>query len=177
MTEISVKKKKTHANRGMDFESLITNQCNKYIKEGRAYIFKLHTEFIIRRGAGGRIIGCVPKAKSLTDYFGVLSNGQAIAIEAKNTNNKTSIPLSNIHDHQFSFLSEWNKYTKHSYYLIRFKEHNEVYLVHSSKVQHFKDTETRKSIPYDWFKNSNNATLLNGVDFLEKIELECDKND
>ncbi|MGL5767044.1 MAG: Holliday junction resolvase RecU [Sarcina sp.] len=168
----TVKRKSTHANRGMDFETEITNQCNKYIKQGVAYIFKLHTEFLIRRGKGGHIIGCIPKSKSLTDMFGVLSTGEAIAIEAKNTNNKTSFSLSNIKDHQFVFLEEWNRYTKHSYYLIRFKEHNEVYLVHSSKVQNFKDTQERKSIPYSWFQNEENATLLNGVDFLEKIELD-----
>lgn len=163
------KHKKTHANRGMDFEKIITKQCDKYKEENKAYIFKLHTEFLIRRGKGGAIIGCVPKSKSLTDYFGVLSTGEAIAIEAKNTNNKTSFSLDNIKEHQFTFLAQWNKYTKHSYYLIRFKEHNEVYLVHSSKVQEFKDTQERKSIPYNWFKEADNATLLEGVDFLKAI--------
>lgn len=163
------KKKKTHANRGMDLENIITTQCKKYIREGKAYIFKLHTEFIVRRGRGGHIIGCVPKSKSLTDFFGVLDTGEAIAIEVKNTNNKTSFPLGNIHDHQFAFLEEWNKYTKHSYYLIRFKEQGEIYMVHSSKVQKFKDTETRKSIPYSWFTNPSNATLIEGTDFLKAI--------
>lgn len=160
-------KRTTTANRGLDFESLIINQCNKYIKEGKAYIFKLHTEFIVRRGKGGAIVGCVPKSKSLTDFFGVLSNGEAIAIEAKNTNNKTSFPLDNIKEHQFVFLKEWNKFTPHSYYLIRFKEHNEIYLVHSKKVQKFKDTETRKSIPYSWFLD--NATRVENMDFLKCI--------
>lgn len=156
------------ANRGLDLEEIISNQCKKYRQEGKAYIFKLPTEWQVQR-RGKFIVSAFPKAKSLTDFFGVLSNGEAIAIEVKNTNNKTSIPLSNIKDHQFVFLEEWNKYTKHSYYIIRFKEHNEIYLVHSSKVQEFKDTETRKSIPYKWFTEEENATLLNGVDFLEKL--------
>ena len=161
-------KKSTTANRGMDLEELVNEQCKKYIKDGKAYIFKLHTDWQVQR-RGKFIVSAFPKAKSLTDFFGVLSTGEAIAIEVKNTNNKTSFPLSNIKEHQFVFLEEWSKHTRHSYFLVRFKEHNEVYLVHSSKVQEFKDNETRKSIPYKWF--GENSILLDGVDFLDKIEL------
>ncbi|HFD2033412.1 TPA: Holliday junction resolvase RecU [Clostridium perfringens] len=162
------KKSVSHVNRGLDLEKIVSKQCEKYIKQGKGYIFKLHTEFIVRRGTGGKVIGCVPKTKSLTDFFGVLTTGEAIAIEVKNTNNKTSFPLSNIKNHQFIFLAEWNKYTPHSYYIIRFKVHNEIYLVHSSKIQEYKDLNTRKSIPYNWFKE--NANLLDGCDFLKPLK-------
>lgn len=160
------KRNTSRANRGMDLEDLVSKQCEKYRKQDKAYIFKLPTDWRVTR-RGSFIVSAFPKAKSLTDFFGVLSTGESIAIEVKNTNNKTNFPLNNIKNHQFEFLEEWSKYTKHSYYLIRFKEHDEIYLIHSSKVQEFKDNETRKSIPYKWF--GENATLLNGVDFLEKI--------
>lgn len=156
----------SRANRGLDLEDIVKDQCEQYKKEEKGYIFKLATEWQVQR-RGKFIVSAFPKAKSLTDFFGVISTGEAIAIEVKNTNNKTSFPLGNIKDHQFVFLAEWAKHTKHSYYIIRFKEHDEIYLVHSTKVQNFKDTETRKSIPYAWFKE--NAMLLNGCDFLEKI--------
>lgn len=166
-TKTSVDKRNTsRANRGMDLEEIVGNQCKEYRKEGKAYMFKLPTDWqVLRRGKF--IISAFPKAKSLTDFFGTLNTGEAIAIEVKNTNNKTSFPLGNIKEHQFTFLEEWSKHTRHSYYLIRFKEHDEIYLVHSSKVQEFRDSETRKSIPYKWF--GENAELLNGADFLEKI--------
>lgn len=168
-SKTSVDKRNTSlANRGMDLEEIVNNQCKEYKKDGKAYIFKLHTDWQVQR-RGKFIVSAFPKAKSLTDFFGVLSNSESIAIEVKNTNNKTSFPLSNIKEHQFIFLEEWSKYTRHSYYIIRFKEYDEIYLVHSSKVQNFKDTETRKSIPYKWFTESENATLLNGADFLEYI--------
>lgn len=156
----------SRANRGLDLEEIVKKQCDQYLKDGKGYIFKLPTEWTVQR-RGKFIVSAFPKAKSLTDFFGVLSTGEAIAIEVKNTNNKTSFPLGNIKDHQFEFLAEWAKYTKHSYYIMRFKEHDEIYLVESTKVQTFKDTETRKSLPYAWFKE--NAMLLNGCDFLEKI--------
>lgn len=168
-TKTSIDKRNTsRANRGLDLEEIISKQCLSYRRECKAYIFKLPTEWQVQR-RGKFIVSAFPKAKSLTDFFGTLNTGEAIAIEVKNTNSKTSFPLGNIKEHQFAFLAEWGTHTKHSYYIIRFKEHDEIYLVHSANIQEFKDTETRKSIPYAWFKDPENATLLNGSDFLEKI--------
>lgn len=162
------KRNTSRANRGLDLEEIVSKQCEKYRKEGKAYIFKLATDWVVQR-RGKFIVSAFPRAKSLTDFFGVLSTGESIAIEVKNTNNKTSFPLGNIKEHQFIFLEEWSRYTPHSYYLIRFKEQDEIYLVHSSKVQEFKDTETRKSIPYSWFTKSENATLIEGTNFLNGL--------
>ena len=160
-------KRSSLANRGMKFEEQIQKQCDKYKKEGLAYIDKLPTSWkVIRKG---RFISrAFPEAKSKLDFYGTLKNGESIYIEAKSSQS-TSIPLANFKEHQFVYLDELSKYTDHVYVLVEMKKYEKVFLVKGKKILEFKNTETRKSIPYKWFTEEENATLLNGVDFLEKL--------
>lgn len=165
-----VKTKEKIANRGMDWEKLITKRVEKYARNGQAFLFKLPTEWTVQR-ANGRIVSAFPKCKSLVDYFGTLKDGRAVSIEAKRTTSTTSFPFDNIKEHQYKFFNTWAKVSDLGYYLIWWKTQDKKYLVHSSKVEEAKNTLGRKSIPYSWFLEEGNAVeLTDELNFIEEIE-------
>ena len=94
-------------NRGMGLENDINLTNQYYIDIKKAYIYKKPTpiqvtkieyknnSMIIKEGFF--------KEPSTTDYNG-LYNGKYIDFEAKETNNKTSFPLDNIHKHQIEHI-------------------------------------------------------------------------
>ncbi|WP_125003753.1 Holliday junction resolvase RecU [Clostridium tagluense] len=164
------KVKSSHSNRGLDFEDIIKKKADAYKKDGRAYIYKIPTEFsIIRNGA--RIVSAFPKQKSICDFIGTLQCGQAITVEAKSVaSSVTSFPFANIGDHQFEFFKVWEQCGGLGYYLIWFKEIDKCYLITSEKMQETKDTIGRKSIPLAWFSDIGNATEVIDFEFIEHIE-------
>lgn len=165
MSAGSVKPNK--ANLGKAWEDKIILKCKEYRKSNKALIIKIPTEFtIIRRGA--RIVSAFPKEKAFLDFVGVLYDGKTIFIEAKSTANKTSFPLSMIKTHQFDLCSEIKKYTNLCYYLIYFKELKKTYLIHADKVEMFRQSETRKSLPITWL-DEHAITLDDDLNFLECI--------
>ena len=160
--------KSNKANLGKAWEDKIILKCKEYRKNNKALIIKIPTEFtIIRRGA--RIVSAFPKEKAFLDFVGVLSGGKTIFIEAKSCTNKTSFPLSMIKTHQFDLCNEIKKYTNLCYYLIYFKELKRTYLIHADKVEMFRQSETRKSLPINWL--DEHATILDDeLNFLENLK-------
>lgn len=160
-------KKESLANRGMKFEQMIEEQCNIYKENNIAYIDKLPTHWNIRR-VGGKIVSGFPVAKSKLDFYGVLSNGLAIFIEAKSSLSN-SIPLDNFKEHQFIYIKKISKFTPYVFVLIQMRKHdNRVFLVEGLKILNFKDNETRKSIPLDWLEE-NSEEVFN-MDFMKNIK-------
>ena len=160
--------KSNKANLGKAWEDKIILKCKEYRKNNKALIIKIPTEFtIIRRGT--RIVSAFPKEKAFLDFVGVLSDGKTIFIEAKSCANKTSFPLSMIKTHQFDLCNEIKKYTNLCYYLIYFKELKRTYLIHADKVEMFRQSETRKSLPINWL--DEHATILDDeLNFLENLK-------
>ena len=74
------------------------------------------------------------RTPSTTDYNGVY-NGYYIDFEAKETKNKTSFPLNNIHAHQVEHMK--NTYLQKGivFLMIRFKTLDEVYILPYSKFE------------------------------------------
>jgi len=152
---------------GAKFEERLTNQFEKYRKEGKAYVFKIPTEFVVLR-KGAKIVSAFPKKQSpCLDYIGILPNGKAIVFEAKTTANKTSFPLSNIKDYQYDLIDEISQYVNNVFFIIEFRELNEVYLVEGQKIKEFKENNERKSIPYKEFNNI--GILMEDLDVLKYI--------
>ena len=84
------------------------------------------------------------RTPSTTDYNGVY-RGYYIDFEAKETKNKTSFPLNNIHDHQVEHMKSCF-YKRTRLLLIRFKVLDEVYLLPFSKFEPFgKDIKGNKN--------------------------------
>lgn len=152
---------------GAKFENRLTKQFEKYRKEGKAYIFKIPNEFVVLR-KGAKIVSAFPKKQSpCLDYIGILPNGKAIVFEAKTTANKTSFPLSNIKDYQYDLIDEIQNYANNVFFIIEFRELNEIYLVSGEEVEKFKENNERKSIPYKEFKNI--GILMEDLDVLKYI--------
>lgn len=140
---------------------------NNIEKTKKAYIFKIPTEFTVLR-KGSKIVSAFPKKQSpCLDYIGILEDGKVIVFEAKTTANKTSFPLSNIKDYQFDLIDEINYYVDCVFFIIEFREYNEIYLVKGDTIKEFKENNTRKSIPHKDFKDL--GILMNDLDVLKYI--------
>lgn len=153
---------------GGKFEKKLNNIFEKYRKENKAYIIKIHTKATPIRDKNGRVIKVLYSEKSdCLDFIGLLPNAKPIIFEAKTADGRTSFPLSNIKDYQFELFDEIYNYTDNIFYIIELRYHNEVYLVHANEIKKFKENNTRKSIPYDEFKNI--GILMNDLDVLKYI--------
>lgn len=169
MKKTTAKKKSTsHANRGLKFEAMMENKCEQLEKEGICSIHKVPTEMkMIRNGA--RIVNAFPvEGSKFVDFVGVY-NGQAIAIELKETKNKTSFPFKNIKKEQIQMLNIWEEFGGKSYYLIRFEEHKRVFLIPCKILHNCIDTIERASAPYNWFLETG------GVIEVDYKELDFEK--
>lgn len=148
----------------MTLEKLIEDKCGEYIKKNIAYIYKIPTSFTIIR-KGKQIVSAFPKKKSIVDFLGAYGDGQAIAIETKSTNNKTSFSFNNIAEHQWDFFASWTTKSK-GYYIVWFKSIDKMFLVNATDMQNAKDTLDRKSAPLDWFEE-NAIELDEDIDFIK----------
>lgn len=161
-------KSKSHQNRGLKFEARVEKKCQEYHDKELALIHKVPTEFkVIRNGA--KIVSAFPvKDSKFIDFTG-LCNGNPIAIECKETKNKTSFPLSNISDYQLKFIDQWLNLGGKAFLLVNFDTHNKVFLVEGRKLLNCIDNLDRKSITYEWFLE-NTIHLDDDLEFLEYIE-------
>lgn len=139
-----------YRNRGMDLEGLINRANEYYLEEDRAVIYKkptpigiLHVDYKVNR-----IKDAYFKDKSTFDYNGIY-RGKYIDFEAKESRSKTSFPLHNIHEHQIEHLRRILKHGAISFLIVEIR--NEYYLLRGEDLIEFIDTNTRKSIPYDFF--------------------------
>ena len=167
----------SHKNRGMTLESEI-NSTNEYYREiEKAYIYKKPTPIkIVKVDYPNRKDAIIKEAyfstPSTTDYNG-LYNGKYIDFEAKETKNKTSFPLSNIHNHQIDHLRKIINMGGIGFIIVRFTMLNQTYYLNGKELFLFLDKENRKSIPLSYFKEKGyllKEKLRPLVDYLEAVE-------
>ena len=142
-----------HAHRGMSLEHDL-NISNEYYREkDMAYIYKKPTPIKLSKVdyKKGIIKEAFFEIPSTTDYNGIYK-GKYIDYEAKETSNKTSFPLANIHTHQLKHLEAVHKHGGISFLIVRFNTKGETYLLEEKKILDFLNNNTRKSIPYEYFK-------------------------
>jgi recombination protein U len=146
-----------HKNRGMTLESEL-NISNEYYREiDKAYIYKKPTPITITKvDYPSRDKTVIKEAfftvPSTTDYNG-LYKGKYIDYEAKETVNKTALPLSNIHPHQIEHIKNIYNHDGIAFLIVRFTTLNETYLLPAEKLIMFLNTNDRKSIPIEYFRN------------------------
>ncbi|KFZ25603.1 MAG: Holliday junction resolvase RecU [Candidatus Izimaplasma bacterium HR2] len=152
------KKTENHSNRGMSFENMINETNEFYLSNDIAIIHKkpipiqiVKVDYPSRSGAV--IKEAYYKVPSTTDYNGIYK-GKHLDFEAKETINKTSFPLSNIHSHQIDHLISIENHGGISFVLIFFKVHDEIYLLETKYLKDFvkRSISGRKSITYDEIK-------------------------
>lgn len=122
-----------YGGRGMTLENDIESSNQYYLKTERAVIHKkptpvqiVHVDYPKRSQAV--IKEAYFRTPSTTDYNGVYK-GYYIDFEAKETKNKTSFPLQNIHAHQVEHMKQAVAHGGIVFLLLRFKRINEVYLL------------------------------------------------
>jgi recombination protein U len=142
-----------HANRGMALEELIEYANAWYLRNEIALIQKIPTDWkVIRsfRNGKSQIISAYPVRKATVDFIG-LYHSRSIAFDAKSTENKTRLPLSNIEQHQQEFLRQWRKLGGIAFYLIEFVSYRQIFILTQKDLDIFQDEQQRKSIPYSYF--------------------------
>ena len=142
------------SNRGMNLEEDINLSNEWYRDQDIAVITKRPTPINIVKvdySRGARITDAYFEKQSTTDYNGVYK-GRYIDFEAKNTQSKTSFPLSNIERHQIEHLKRVIRHGGIAFFIIQFQARQEVYLLDASFVIEFYEKGERKSIPYDVFE-------------------------
>lgn len=159
----------SYSNRGMGLEYLIEQANEYYIENDIAYIYKKPTPIGVVKvsysNKGRRIQDGFYKTPSTLDFNG-LYKGYYVEFDAKETQNKTSFPISNVHEHQIKHIRNINKHGGIVFLIILMNE--KYFLLMGNTFLNFIDSETRKSIPYEFLKNNAYEIKLGlkGLDYL-----------
>ena len=145
----------SYGNRGMTLESELNETNTFYLTNDIAVIHKKPTPITIAKvNYPSRIEAVIKEAyfktPSTTDYNGIYK-GKYIDFEAKETK-LNYFPLSNIHNHQIEHLKKILNHGGISFIIVRFTLKNETYLLETRYLNEFLNNQTRKSIPYEYFK-------------------------
>lgn len=175
--KLNTTKNITYDNRGMNLEEDINITNQYYIENNIAFIYKKPTPIQVTKVDYSKNNAIIKEAyfkePSTTDYNG-LYKGMYIDFEAKETESKTSFPLSNIHKHQIKHIENIVNNNGISFLIVRFNKLNKTFLLLGEDLINFININSRKSIPLDYF--NKNAYLIEEkyiprVDYLKVIDL------
>ena len=152
------KKEIDFGRRGMSFEAQIVKANAYYLARDRAVIHKKPTPVQIvkvdyPKRSAATITEAYFKTPSTTDFNGVYQ-GVYIDFEAKETTNKTTFPLANVHAHQMKHIFAVATQGGVAFLLVKFSMLDEVYLLTSDILMHFwqeYEQGERKSIKREEF--------------------------
>jgi recombination protein U len=140
-TKLKKKKNSSFSNRGMTLEEDL-NETNEYYRERHiAVIHKKPTPVqIVQVDYPNRSAAVIKEAyfklASTTDYNGVYK-GKYIDFEAKETQNTTSFPLKNFHQHQIDHMEEVVNQGGICFVILRFTKSEKVYLLEAKHLLTF----------------------------------------
>lgn len=145
-----------YGNRGMDLEKELNVTNDYYRSQDLAYIYKKPTPIKITKvDYPSRNQAVIKEAffemPSTTDYNG-LYRGRYIDFEAKETKNKTSFPLNNIHHHQIEHIKHIVEHQGICFLIVRFTLLDKTYLLLGKDFLSFLKQTDRKSIPLSYFE-------------------------
>lgn len=171
---MSFYKKSSYANRGMELENDINLTNQYYIDKDIAYIYKKPTPIKISKVDynKSKIVEAFFDTQSTLDYNGIY-RGKYIEFDAKETNSKTSFPLSNIHNHQIKHIKNIISQSGIVFLLVWFKTINKYYLLMGNDLINFIESNERKSIPIDYFENiayNLEIKYIPRLDYLKELE-------
>lgn len=166
-----------YGNRGMSLEGDL-NITNQYYRDiDKAYIYKKPTPIkIVNVDYKSRNLATIKEAyfvePSTTDYNGIYK-GKYIDFEAKETKNKTSFSLDNVHPHQIKHLKNIYKHQGIAFLIVRFTSLDLTYILMAKDFISFIDNNKRKSIPLSYFQEKGyliKNKLQPRVDYLEILD-------
>lgn len=151
---VKVRKPVKAGNRGMSLESDINDSNLYYLEKDLCLITKRPTPINVVKvdyAHGAKIIDAYFEKQSTTDYNGVYKS-RYIDFEAKSTQSKTSLPLSNIPHQQVVHLEHVLKHGGIAFFIIEFARRDEVYFIDAVDVINFIKAGDRQSMPYEFIK-------------------------
>ena len=165
-----------YGNRGMGLEDDINVTNKYYVDKNIAFIYKKPTPIQVTKidysNKGMMIKEAFFKEPSTTDYNG-LYKGMYIDFEAKETNNKTSFPLANIHPHQINHIRNIINNGGIGFLIVRFTKLYKDYLLLGKDFINYIDNNDRKSIPLEYFEEKGyilENSYMPRIDYLKIIE-------
>ncbi|MCI2896241.1 Holliday junction resolvase RecU [Staphylococcus hominis] len=153
-------KKVRYGNRGMWLENAIIHTNKQYRAKQLARIDKVPTDISYNT----RTNKAYYKSKGTVDFKGLDKEGRFIAFDTKNTNG-TSLPLSNIKQHQVDYLQEIKAMNGSAFFLIYFSKYKELYRLDIATYLSAIKVLDRKSIPYSFFDEFEPIRSKNGILF------------
>ncbi|WP_408956215.1 Holliday junction resolvase RecU [Natroniella sp. ANB-PHB2] len=167
-----------YANRGQGLEDMIELSNEQYSMQGRAQVNKIpepvsQISKIDRRGH----FKAHYARKSIVDFLGTYK-GHSIAFDAKETSVATRFDLSNVKDHQYTYLTTHVSCGGIGFLIVWFKEQDEKYYLPFELLDRYWQGQFRggrKSIPYEKvaqekYRIGSHGLIL--VDYLKVIESE-----
>lgn len=154
-----IKKTTSNANRGMSLEDDINYTNEYYLAHKRAIIHKKPTPIQIvnvhyPKRSAAVIKEAYFKQAATTDYNGIYRE-KYIDFEAKETKNKSSFPLKNIHSHQIEHLKNVLNHGAIAFFIIRFTTLDETYYINAKILIDKWEQQLnggRKSLKYETVK-------------------------
>ena len=147
-----------YSSRGMGLENILNQTNELYRLQKRAVIHKKPTPIqVVKVNYPARSAAQITEAyfrhASTTDYNGVYK-GRYIDFEAKETKNKTSFPLKNIHEHQLEHMKECCEQGGIALVIFYFSSLKEYYLLEYKWIEQFvhDSSKKRQSIPLTYIK-------------------------
>lgn len=146
-TQTGIKKKTkkdfSFSNRGKTLEDELNETHDYYLQLGLAVIHKKPVPVqIVKVEYPSRTAAVIREAyfrtPSTTDYNGVW-NGKYVDFEAKETENKTSFPLKNIHEHQITHMSQVVKQNGMAFLILRFSSLQRYFIMRYEALEIFWD--------------------------------------
>ncbi len=174
---ITVKNNKliNYGNRGMNLEHDINLTNTYYLEKKIALIYKkpIPIKVIKINETKTRIKDAFYEQKSTLDYSGIYKE-KYIEFDAKETNSKTSFPISNIHKHQIEHMKNILYYKGITFLIVRFNYHNKTFILPGEVLINYLDNTERKSIPYSFFLDNCKEVLIKyapRLDYLKIIDI------
>jgi len=168
--------------RGSALEELINRTNEQYLEKGLALIQKVPTPITpIKIDKESRHITLAYfEQKSTVDYIGAVQ-GIPICFDAKECTSST-FPLQNIHEHQVTFMENFEKQGGISFFILYFSEKNEYYYLSLKTLKFFWQRKVdggRKSFRYDELDSAYLFNRKNGVlvPYLEPLQKDLDSRE
>ena len=166
--------------RGSTLEEFLNRTNEKYLEQGLALIQKIPTPITpVQIDKEHRHITLAYfDQRSTVDYIGAVQ-GIPVCFDAKECNTDT-FPLQNIHEHQVTFMGEFEKQEGIAFLIIYYSARNELYYMKYKELLEFWNRAKeggRKSIRYEELNPNFFMPLKNGfyVPFLDALQIDLDE--
>ncbi|GFH39617.1 Holliday junction resolvase RecU [Pseudolactococcus insecticola] len=170
----------TFGKRGMNFEAEINATNDYYLTHGIAVVHKKPTPIQIvkvdyPKRSRAKITEAYFRQASTTDYSGVYQ-GHYLDFEAKETQNKTSFPLKNFHEHQINHMSNVLSQNGLAFVLLHFSALARTFLLKASDlIPFYQKNDGQKSISLAFIEkqgyeiSTNKLPSIPYIDSIQKI--------